>query len=547
MKNKIYIFLVIFLKGITLFAQIPDWKWAKSSGGNKDEGPYSTAIDINGNIIMVGFFNSQAISFDLINLSKNKADSTDIFIAKYAPDGSIIWAKSFGGNRRDEAIAVVCDKIGNIYVTGFFESSTIVFDTLEIYKAIGSTPFIIKLNSEGTTIWAKSGYGNYSSSKRGYDITLDKQGNIIMAGYFAGSMSFDNKYINSYGLRTPFLVKYQPDGKQIWIRSGLIDGGDWELDDVREPINICTDNKSNIILTGYFENSFTVATYEFESAGKTDIYIAKYTAEGYPEWIKTIGGNLGDYPTSIKSDINGNIYIAGTFESEQINFDSLSLYNSGYFNIFLAKYRSNGKLIWAKKFGSDYSDFVKSLTLDSAANCYLTGTSHSRVIVFGKHKLLNAIFYVVKFDSTGNAIWAKKPTLGAGIPITISCDKLNNLIISGRLYDTLTLGSIVLKNPIKDGNSDIFITKLSHLDNGLIERPDKQFLINLFPNPANETINVSSVYTINEIIIYNLQGQIIYYSQPYQKEVSVNIDKAGIYFVRLYSEGQIFMKKIIIE
>ncbi|MBK7985962.1 MAG: SBBP repeat-containing protein [Ignavibacteria bacterium] len=76
--------------------------WAKSFGGIEMDRGYSIAIDAEGNVYTTGYF-IDTVDFDpgtgVTNLSA--VGGKDIFILKLDPNGNFVWAKSFGGDRRD--------------------------------------------------------------------------------------------------------------------------------------------------------------------------------------------------------------------------------------------------------------------------------------------------------------------------------------------------------------------------------------------------------------------------------------------------------------
>ncbi len=61
---------------------------------------------------------------------------------------------------------------------------------------------------------------------------------------------------------------------------------------------------------------------------------------------------------------------------------------------------------WAKSNGGSVYDFAQSISPDTNGNVYVTGGYASNV-TFGSYTLTNEGVFVVKYDSTGNVIWAK--------------------------------------------------------------------------------------------------------------------------------------------
>src|ERR1700682_3232991 len=67
-------------------------------------------------------------------------------------------------------------------------------------------------------------------------------------------------------------------------------------------------------------------------------------------WAKSAGGGVAN---SITTAPGGNVYITGCFEGPSITFGStvLTNANTGYYDIFIAKYDSSGNILWAQSAG----------------------------------------------------------------------------------------------------------------------------------------------------------------------------------------------------
>ncbi|MGE5356773.1 MAG: aryl-sulfate sulfotransferase [Deltaproteobacteria bacterium] len=76
-------------------------------------------------------------------------------------------------------------------------------------------------------------------------------------------------------------------------------------------------------------------------------------------------------------------------------------------------------------------------------------------------------------------------------------------------------------------------------------------LITIFPNPANQIINIQSTDNINKILLVNLNGKTVYSvefkDRENQRTVKLNTELKGIYFMKIFTDNEIIIKKIIIE
>ena len=86
---------------------------------------HAVFVDRVGNIYMAGGF-SGTVDFNPSprkTFALTSTGGTDAFVVKYAPDGSLIWARQAGGFDDDQATAVAVDRKGNVYIGGGFIDS----------------------------------------------------------------------------------------------------------------------------------------------------------------------------------------------------------------------------------------------------------------------------------------------------------------------------------------------------------------------------------------------------------------------------------------
>ena len=141
-------------------------------------------------------------------------------------------------------------------------------------------------------VWARSfgsaGTGIFSQSYDGAnEIATDPSGNVIVAGYFNGTVDFDP----------------------------------------------------------------SIFTSNLTSAGNDDVFIAKYNSSGNLQWVKQLGNANQDNITDLKCDGSGNIYFTGNFSGTLDFNPSATVLNLtaiGGTDIYAVKYDNNGNLIYAK-------------------------------------------------------------------------------------------------------------------------------------------------------------------------------------------------------
>ena len=77
----------------------------------------SIATDPRGNSYVTGFFSGTATfgAGEANETVLSAAGVEDMFVAKYAPNGTLLWATSAGGTDGDEGSGIATDRRGNSY------------------------------------------------------------------------------------------------------------------------------------------------------------------------------------------------------------------------------------------------------------------------------------------------------------------------------------------------------------------------------------------------------------------------------------------------
>ena len=182
----------------------------RSISVDKDGGVYVTGT-FEDSTITFGNFSIPAVSPIL---------GTDVFLVKYDAAGNVIWATGGGGATTDISNDVSADKFGNVFITGVYRNSiTFGSTTISAANSGGASVFTVKYNSTGTLVWAKSS-GNFPCSGYGNTISNDAFGNSYVGGYFNSPIIyFDGDTLVNAGVNDIFLVKYDSLGNVVWARS----------------------------------------------------------------------------------------------------------------------------------------------------------------------------------------------------------------------------------------------------------------------------------------------------------------------------------------
>ena len=142
------------------------------------------------------------------------------------------------------------------------------------------------------------------------------------------------------------------------------------------------DGNSNIYVLGYFTGTTVLGTTTLTSAGVQDIFIAKYSSDGTVVWAVKAGGILTDFGLSIALDASNNVYVTGYY-SGTATFGNTTKTSAGNEDIFTLKYSTAGVFQWVASSGGSGFDRGNSIKLDAADNVYVTGYYQGSVTFLG--------------------------------------------------------------------------------------------------------------------------------------------------------------------
>jgi len=474
LNKRFCLTLLASLLSIAIYAQDINLEWAKSVSASSYGYGISVCSDNSGNVYSTGRYSGTA-DFNpgsgTNNLTSN--GKSDIFIQKLDASGNFIWAKSIGGANWDFGLSIITDASGFIYVTGTFEDS-VDFNpgasTFKLYSNGSYDVFILKLDSGGNFIWAKS--LGASAWDQGQTITLDPMGNVYVIGYYRYTVDFDpgssTFNLTSNSSIDVFILKLNSNGNFIWVKS--MGGKSFD-----QGFSISIDALGYIYTTGWFRSTADFdpgsGSYYLTSNGQRDIFIQKLDSSGNFVWAKSFGGLMEDQSYSITTDISGNIYVTGYYQ-DSVDFNpgsaAFDLTSNGGQDIFIQKLDPGGNFIWAKSMGGTSIDQGFSISIDALGCIYTTGWFRSLsdfdpgVDTFNLTPKGSADIFIQKLDSGGNFIWVKSIG-GTGYEAgnSIAIDTSGNVYMTGFFENTVDFDPSLVTYNLTTNNSGIFVLKLS--------------------------------------------------------------------------------------
>jgi hypothetical protein len=192
----------------------------------------------------------------------------DTYVTKLNSSGDTVWTKTVGGIDNDLAYGVEQSTDGGYIVVG----------TTYSFGAGGSDVYLIKLDDNGDSLWAKT-FGS-ASDDRGNDVALTGDGGYIITGENGSDV---------------YVIKTDADGNINWQSEYGGNGTDYAY-------SIKSTVDGGYIISGA-SNSFSASHY--------DTYIVKISANGDSLWARYSSLVNNDYGYDVIQTNDGGYTVVG--------------------------------------------------------------------------------------------------------------------------------------------------------------------------------------------------------------------------------------------
>jgi len=344
--------------------------------------------------------------------------------------------------------------------------------------------FIMKLNSQGDSLWTKTGGSSSSGAPvAGGVIAIDVENNYYCSGFLTTSNSvyFDTEHpiFNplDFGKYGSFLAKYDSNGNIQWLKCLFASSEQIQF----APITSVDIENGNVLIGGYFNSNFLRSSPNEGSIGASNPYglnrgfLIMYDSAGNRIWSKVthVLENGENEARFVQFVDDGGFYCASSF-TESMNIQADVISGGTYGNVLIEKYS-------------------------------LDGTPESYFLVEGQNRERLDGFYKIDADF-----------------ILIGSTNSNPLYFNGTSVSLTT-------------NPSFFIAKLH--DNFVSLEENERQMYSIFPNPTSGKVQIYSQNSLKgeEASVYNMLGE-----QVYQQQLSEQFSNelylpqpAGLYVLKV--------------
>lgn len=556
-------------------------QWCTYYGGIGSDVGSSCITDANGDLYIAGSTTSTNNISSAGAHQSNLGFGKDAFLVKFDNSGVRQWATYYGGtqyidNGDDDVLSCKSDMYGNIYISGFTQSSNNISTIGAFQTNLGgnSDAFLVKFNNQGTRQWGTY-YGD-TAVDMARSSCIDNYNNIYITGVTSSNanISSPGSFQDSLSISPDaFLVKFNGSGIRQWATYYGDKGQEWCF-------SCFTDLLNNVYITGSTTSTINISSsgaYQPTLAGSIDAFLAKFDSTGIRKWGTYYGGQQSDESYSCAVDSIENIFIAGKSNSTNgIASAGAHQVTNSPTDAFLIKFRDCASLSPTASVNNTLCS-GETINLFSGINSTISPTyfwngpnsftSNIQNPIINNASTVNIGTYTVTVDDNGcienttaqilavyliPTITVASATICSGELIVLTANGANTYSWNtGNTTSTLTSSPPSTTNYTVVGTSNFGCSNSATCSVEVIvctgiSNNAAESLIKIFPNPSNGLYTIEIIFEA-EMILRNQMGKKLF-EMHCDKGIS-NLDfeniSNGVYYLNVISDTNVFNIKLI--
>jgi hypothetical protein len=471
MKKLLFIFSVFI--SFTYFSQISFYKTFSDGGYDVGEGVVQLADS----------------SYLITGSSSSFQENNQAFILKLDSLGNKIWSNHYGGSEADRGRRIFHVPNDGIYIVGQTNSFGNFYDA-----------YFFKTDENGTFLFEKN-YGS-SAYENIFDAVMLKDTTFILVGETTNT---PNESENIY------LLRINKFGDTLWTKNF---GS--EQKDVARSIQILNDTIVYIAGEYYVEDSLTQKAL-----------LIRMHIDGTLEWLKTFG-NIGKSAFNDIHVFENQIRAVGYNQSENFNNADISAFNmrldlDGNVNIdYSLELMGTNVFEHITKYGVGNSSYY--LTVKTTNNPdVLTYNDGFDLFMFRYHQDMYyegiALNFSNLLDDIANEVI---PTSDGGA------------LLIGYNHKPSIGGTNILVSKVGANDYFPFLNSITNSENYVnLNELELENKLNIYPNPSKDVINFINENGQEKIIIFDLNGLILYEETLENNIIDISFLNQGFYIIQI--------------
>ncbi len=428
----------------------PTLVWATYLGGSTVDAVQDMTVDASGNVYVTGYTNSSTFTPG----GGGTHGLYDVFVTKFNASGGLVYNTFLGGSGSEGGYGIAVDASGQAVVVGNTNSSNwgATFNGNDQTLNGGYDGFIIRLNASGSALT----YGSYAGSAGDNDWLRDValQGNVAYVTGQVGATNSETIVAARFDMSLTYTPAAAPNGLSI---------NDYEVYGRGSGYGIVLDGSGNIYLGGqsfYAGQASTLTSYQSTLSGASDGFIAKLTSlNGTPAYFSNFGGAGDDIVQDVTLDSAGKLVIAGTTYGGGLPANRYDTTFGGVSEGFVSKFdltqSGAASHVFTTYYGTSGGAAINTLSLSNGDTIFVSGFT-SGVIPLTADALDTVRegidSFIAKFSSDGSALLYSSYLGGAGDGEVNAIKAVGStLYIAGRTTGTDSLPGY---DPVANGSDD---------------------------------------------------------------------------------------------
>lgn len=540
---------------IVKFDSLGRRKWATYFGNLYVDELYGVAIQSDTSIFVTGGTDAATgIATSGAHQSIYGGGVRDAILVKFDSSGQRKWSTYYGGSKSDIGQTCEVDVNGNIYLSGYTESSNKISTTGSHQSTHGGgifDAFVVKFDANGQRQWGTY----YGGSKNDFfrDLTVDDQLNVYLVGNTnsTNNISSTNSHQDTYGggNTDAFLVKLDSTGSREWGTYYGIGstGTEWG--------RACgIDKNYNVYMCGFTTSPLGISTsgsHQGSLGGDIDAFLVKFSSSGVRKWGTYYGGTQDETANGVYVDSAMNIFMMGGSLSDS-NITTSGTHQSLYAG------NGDGFLIKFKQCYTSHNFMFKK-------SCGKYTSPSGRYVWDQSGSYLDTLVHVNGCDSILHI------TLNI-ISVDTTVSRIGNTLIASQFVDSYqwvncSNGYIPIPNDTNkvfttntNGLYAVILTRLGCADTSRcvninsigLALYEEMGLVSVYPNPAdnNIAVDISNSTDFERCVLMDATGRVVYNNRIIKKQFNIDCSTipSGIYFISLWGESVAkFKLKILVQ
>jgi hypothetical protein len=417
--------------------------WSLSAGDPEVQKVEDIAVAANGDVVIVSTLKGDMVNFGGGIVPTVQLANPEIVVTKFDSNGVHLWDRAFTAANESFGKSVAIDSNGDVVVVGYF-SGTIQVGNTQLTSNGDYDVVVAKLNgTAGTLQWASSHGGTFQD--RGMAVGTHGT-DIWVGGYFYGTgINFGGGALVNVGQGAAFLAKLDANGDHIFSTSfSTLATDDQELHSLDVSVS------GDVVFGG-----------TFLGAGQ-DGFVTVVNSSGAIQYTHEVNGTGDAYGWQTAFTSNGQILLAGYLDGQN-NIATLT-HNAVSTDAFVARFNNTAPL-WVNYYTGAGEQNAFGVDELQDGSIVVTGQFASTVD-FGGGDITSAgdlDVFLLLLNAGGAHQWSQRfgGAIYEQIGTAVGTGSSNFLYLAGTHGGTIQFGPTVHTGTNSDNRPDIFLAKLT--------------------------------------------------------------------------------------